>query len=231
MPLKIIGTGLGRTGTHTLKTALNHLGFGDCYHMVELFQKPEGLHYFEKAERGEAVDWNRLFHNYNSAVDYPVARYFRQISDYYPEAKIIHTYRDPQVWFESAGKTIFIAGRLSMKRFLKFAAHYTVSSEVRKRLPVLLYNRRLMKLEFGNDISDKKKVIKKFEQHTENVIKKISSERLLLYNVSEGWEPLCKFLGVPVPAEKYPHTNTREEFYQKVEVIGTGRFLNPDKLS
>lgn len=230
MSLKVIGTGLGRTGTHSLKIALTHLGFGECYHMVELFQKPEGLKYFQNAEKGKEVDWNKLFLNFQSTVDYPGARYFRQITDFYPDSKIIHTYRDPEEWYESAVKTILKAGGLTIKQYIRFAAHFTVSDEVRKRLPVLIYNKKLMKLEFGNDINDKRKIIKKFEQHTEEVIKKIDSSRLLICNIKEGWEPICKFLNVPVPSEKFPHSNTHDEFYKKVEIIGTGKFLARDKL-
>lgn len=230
MPLKIIGTGLGRTGTYSLKLALEHLGFGNCYHMTELFQKPEGVKFFRQAEKGFEVNWDDLFGNYVSAVDYPVARYFRQITDYYKDAKVIHTYRDPHKWYESASRTIFMANRLPFKRLIKFAVHFPVKKEVRKRFPVLMYNRNLMKLEFGKDLTDRKYIIQKFERHTENVVKHFSSERLLLFNAAEGWEPLCRFLGVKIPSENFPYSNTFSEFMDKVEIIGTGKFLPQQKL-
>lgn len=225
MSLKIIGSGLGRTGTYSLKLALEHLGFGKCYHMTELFQNPEGVTHFRQAEKGITVDWDKLFTDYNSAVDYPVARYFKQISDYYKEAKVIHTYRDPAQWYESARQTIFMANNLPLKRFLKFTMHFPFRKEIRKRFPVFMYNRNLMELEFGKNLRDIKHVINKFERHTDNVIKHISSQRLLIFNASEGWEPLCRFLNVPVPAENFPFRNTKEEFLNKVEIIGTGKFL------
>lgn len=230
MSIEILGTGLGRTGTFTLKLALEHLGFGRCYHMSELFQKPEGLYFFNKAEKGEMVKWNKLFEGYKSAVDYPVARYFRQLSEYYSDAKIIHTLRDPHEWYESAYKTIFMANNLPVKRILKFASLYMFSKEIRRRLPVLIYNRKLMKLEFGTNLKDKKKIIAKFESHTENVIKKIPSKRLLLFNPSDGWKPLCNFLGAKIPEANFPFSNTFEEFLQKVDIIGTGKFLPEQKL-
>lgn len=230
MPLKIIGTGLGRTGTYSLKLALEHLGFGKCYHMTELFQKPEGVKYFRQAEKGVSVEWNELFRNYDSAVDYPVARYFRQITDYYKDAKVIHTYRKPSEWFESASRTIFMANKLPLKRLFKFAMLYPVKKEVRKRYPVFMYNRSLMKLEFGTDLTDKKFILKKFDQHTENVIKHLSSDRLLIFNPAEGWEPLCRFLGVNIPSENFPYSNTYKEFIEKVEIIGTGKFLPERKF-
>ena len=230
MSLKVIGSGLGRTGTFTLKLALEHLGFGKCYHMTELFQYPEGVKYFRQAENCEVVNWDLLFEGYNSVVDYPGARYFKQISDFYPDAKIIHTYRDPDEWYESAVRTIFMARNLDLKQFVKFAIRYPFSREVQKRFHVFLYSRKLMALEFGNDFSDRKSIIKKFEQHTENVINNIKSDRLLIFNFSEGWNPLCKFLNVPVPNEKFPVSNNHEEFMRKIDIIGKGKFLTEQKL-
>lgn len=230
MPVKTAGTGLGRTGTYSLKLALEHLGFGKCYHMTELFQYPEGVRYFRQAERGDKVNWEKVFYRYNSTVDYPGARYFEQITDHYPEAKVIHTYRNPDEWYESALRTILAARNLKLKQFIKFAFLFPFSVNVQKRLKAFLYSRRLIELEFGTDYTDKKKIIRKYEQHTENVIKKINPSRLLLYKVSDGWEPLCRFLGVPVPSEKFPFTNTHDEFMNKIDIIGKGKFLSERKL-
>src|SRR2546429_655515 len=100
MPLKVIGTGQGRTGTLSLKYALEHLGFGKCYHMLELIMHhPEHVIYFEKAERGEKVDWDEMFVGYQSAVDFPIIIYYEELIKRYPDAKIIHTMRDPESWF------------------------------------------------------------------------------------------------------------------------------------
>src|ERR1017187_9395420 len=100
MPLKVIGTGQGRTGTMSLKLALEELGFGKCYHMYVLIEEhPEDIVYFEKAEKGEQVNWLELFEGYNSAVDFPVIRYYKQIMEKYPDAKLIHTTRDAESWY------------------------------------------------------------------------------------------------------------------------------------
>lgn len=226
MSLKVIGTGLGRTGTHSLKLAIEQLGIGKCYHMVELFQQPERLKYFKKAEKGEKVNWNELFDGYKAAVDYPVARYYKQITDFYPEAKVIHTLRDPEEWYESASATIFWASKPYSLKILKLAVHLPFSSEARRRIPVLLYNRKLSDWEFGKDLNNKKKVIEKYNDHYKEVKNIITKERLLLFDPKEGWEPLCRFLNVPVPSEPYPRSNTREEFLNRVKVIGSGKFLN-----
>lgn len=226
MSLKVIGTGLGRTGTHSLKLALEQLGFGKCYHMVELFQQPERLKYFKKAEKGEKVNWDELFDGYNAAVDYPVARYYRQITEFYPEAKVVHTLRDPEEWYESASATIFWASKPYSLKILKLAVHLPFSSEARRRIPVLLYNRKLSDREFGKDLKDKTTVIKRYNDHYKEVVSIIPKERLLLFDPKDGWEPLCRFLKVPVPSEPYPRSNTRKEFLQRVEIIGSGKFLS-----
>lgn len=230
MSLKIIGSGLGRTGTYSLKLALEHLGFGKCYHMLELFQKPEGVKHFWDAENGNSVNWDELFTGFQSAVDYPVARYYKQLADFYPDAKIIHTIRDPEEWYESAKHTIFMAKNLDIKRLLKFAINFPFSIHQRKRFKVFMYNRNLMDQEFGKDLSDKDKVIKAFIKHTENVKKEIPSERLLLFKSSDGWESLCSFLNVPVPEEDYPNRNSREEFLNRVDKIGSGKILESQKV-
>lgn len=230
MPLKIIGTGLGRTGTFSLKLALEHLGFGSCYHMTELFQKPEGVNNFINAEKGNAVNWENLFSDYLSAVDYPVARYYKSITGFYNEAKVIHTYREPDEWYESARRTIFMSENMPLKKYVKFGLRFPFSKEVRKRLPVFRYNQKLIRYEFGKNLSDKKHITDIFKRHTDNVIRHINPKRLLVYNVSQGWEPLCKFLNLPVPEIKFPYKNTYDEFMSKVDIIGTGRFLYNEVL-
>ncbi len=224
--LKVIGTGLGRTGTHSLKLALEHLGFGKCYHMMELFQKPQGLKYFKKAERNESVNWDELFKGYSAAVDYPVARYYKQITQYYPEAKVIHSIRDPEEWYESASATIFWASKPYSFRILKLAIHLPFSPEARKRIPVLFYNRRLSRYEFGNDLKNKKKVIERFNRHTEEVLSVIPKEQLLIFDPKTGWDPLCRFLNVPVPSRQFPKSNTRIDFLDNVNTIGRGQFMS-----
>ncbi len=231
MSLKVIGSGLGRTGTHSLKLALEMLGFVKCYHMVELFQQPERLKYFKNAEKGKDVNWDELFEGYSSAVDYPVARYYKQITQFYPKAKVIHTLRDPESWYESASATIFWASKPYSLKILKLAVHLPFSCEARRRIPVLLYNRKLSDWEFGKDLKNKKKVIEKYNEHYNEVVRIIPKERLLLFDPKEGWEPLCKFLDVPVPSVNYPKSNTRQEFLSRVEIIGSGKFLDKYFLS
>ena len=223
MSLQVIGTGVGRTGTHSLKLALEQLGFGKCYHMVELFQHPENVIYFEKAERNEEVAWNKLFEGYNSAVDYPVARYYKQIIAKYPEAKIIHTIRDPESWYQSATETIFWASKPSIGRILSLMIKMPFSSTIRKRLPVLKYNGSLVDNVFGKDLKNKQAVIKKYNEINTETLNFIPKDRSLVYDVKTGWEPLCNFLNVPVPSTTFPRSNVRDEFKIRVAEISAGK--------
>lgn len=217
MALKVIGTGLGRTGTHSLKIALEQLGFGKCYHMVELLNNPAGLKHFEEAERGENTDWDSLFQGYLSAVDYPVARYYKPLLTKYPDAKVVHTTRDPEAWYESCKNTIFWASKPSAGRILSMMVRMPFSPAIRKRLPVLKYNGSLIDLEFGKDLNDKAKVVDYFKKRDEEILKTVPKDRLIVFNVKEGWEPLCRFLNVPVPSTPFPVSNTTEEFRNNVK--------------
>jgi Sulfotransferase domain len=223
MSLLVFGSGVGRTGTHSLKLALEILGFGKCYHMEELFNHPEGLAYFEKAERGEPVEWDKLFEGYKSAVDYPAARYYKQLIAAYPEAKIIHTMRDAESWYQSASETIFWATKPSFGRIAAMMIRMPFSSTVRKRFPILKFDGTLLDTLFGKNIKDKQAVIKRYNEINAEVLNTIPKDRSLVYEVKSGWEPLCKFLNVPVPNVPFPRSNTRETFKEMVAKVAAGK--------
>jgi hypothetical protein len=223
MSLQVIGSGVGRTGTHSLKLALEQLGFTKCYHMEELFRHPEELIYFEKAERGEAVDWDKLFVDYKSAVDYPVARYYKQLIAAYPQAKIIHTVRDPESWYNSATETIFWATKPSPGRMLNMMIRMPFSSTIRKRFPVLKFDGGMVDNIFGKNLKNKQEVIRRYNEINEETLNFIPKDRSLVYDIKTGWEPLCNFLNVPVPQTPFPRSNTREEFRKNVAKIASGK--------
>ena len=105
--------------------------------MLELFHKPSQINYFKKAEKNEDVNWNGLFMDYGSVVDYPAARYYKQISAKFPDAKIIHTHRDPEEWYASAMETIFWVNRMPLSMIIEFGLYFPFRSETRKRLPLV----------------------------------------------------------------------------------------------
>jgi Sulfotransferase domain len=198
MALKIVGSGLGRTGTKSLQTALNMLGFGPCHHMVEVFAHPETMKLWVAAGQGKP-DWEAIFAGYNSMVDYPGAHYWRQLADYYPDAKVIHTERDPDQWFDSTQATIFSPASNAMQvagPMAEFFASFTSG--------------------FRPQMNDRAALTGYFRAHNAEVKRSIAPERLLVYQAGQGWEPLCAFLGVKVPAEPYPSENSRAEFIARM---------------
>ncbi len=194
MSLKVVGSGLGRTGTLSLKRALEMLGFGPCHHMVEVFQRPESVPLWIEASKGRP-NWDAIFKDFHSAVDYPSCKYWRELAAYYPHARVLHSVRDPVKWFESTQATIFSP----------------ISPAHNAPPPMNEFFGPIFN-EFGDKIADRDFMVGYFKRHTEEVVRTIPKDRLLVYEAGQGWEPLCKFLGVPVPSEPYPLVNTREEF-------------------
>jgi hypothetical protein len=205
MALEVIGSGLGRTGTKSLQTALNMLGFGPCHHMVEVFAHPKSMALWIEAGRGRP-DWDAIFADYRSAVDYPAAAYWRELAASYPDAKVIHTVRDPDKWFESTQATIFAPDSLAVN------AGDGVMADLFQSITGPMAGR----------LHDRAFMTDYFRRHSDAVEAAIAPERLLIYEAGQGWEPLCGFLGVPVPEAPYPSENSRAEFIGRVQAHRAG---------
>lgn len=203
MALSVIGAGFGRTGTLSLKFALEKLGFGPCYHMLEIINNPDRADDWYRAGIGEPVDWDQVFDGYRSTVDWPSTQFYAQLAEHYPEAKIILTVRDPEKWHQSGENTIFRALRMTMN---------SDDPEVQKR--GRMAQKVVLEQAMEGKIDDKEALIEVFNRHIETVKATIAPERLLVYELAEGWDPLCDFLGVPVPDEPMPRVNSSEEFSQ-----------------
>ena len=196
MTLSVIGAGYGRTGTMSLKLALEALGVGPCYHMVEVFKNPVAFDWWsDAADDPQHANWARIFEGYNATVDWPNATYYKELADAYPQAKVILTERDPDTWFESTQATIF-------------AADMPKGDEI----PFPRMVRKVIYPLFDGRMHDKDKLISAFRAHNARVREVIAPERLLVYEVAQGWAPLCDFLDAPVPATPMPKVNSREEF-------------------
>jgi hypothetical protein len=194
MAIKVFGTGLGRTGTMSLKLALEQLGLGPCHHMVEVFKRLESLPMWIAAGAGKP-DWNAIFAEFRSAVDYPSCKFWRELMVFYPEAKMIHTVRDPESWFQSTQATIFAPGTMLMGEEGPLAPFFKIVTGD--------YERRT---------GDRDFMIDYFRRHTQTVLATVPKDRLLVFNASDGWGPLCAFLDVPVPDAPFPRENSTEEF-------------------
>ena len=204
MALSVVGAGLGRTGTMSLKLALEHLGFGPCYHMRELLARPAHDPVWHAATRGERVDWDALFEGYASAVDWPVAGFWRELSRHYPHARFILSVREPHEWHRSVLETIFKALSSTPDPGDREArAHRAMTREL------------ILDRTFDGRLDDPVHAIDVYERHNQAVRDSISADRLLVYETGSGWEPLCTFLGCAVPDEPYPRSNTREEFHNR----------------
>jgi hypothetical protein len=195
--LKVIGAGFGRTGTLSLKAALEQLGFGPCYHMIEVFKNPQAPQWWVDAADGKP-DWNKIYEGYTSTVDWPNATFYAELADFYPDAKVILTERDPEAWFASTQNTIFPNATPPDTP--------AVFDQMFRKVIGRLFDQRMR---------DHDHVIDVFKRHNAEVRRRIAPERLLVYEVAQGWEPLCKFLGVAAPDTPMPKTNSTEEFIQR----------------
>ncbi|GAA2620220.1 sulfotransferase [Actinomadura fulvescens] len=216
--MKVIGAGFGRTGTRSLKAALETLGFGPCYHMSEVIAEPHRVRQWLDVGEGRGSDWDEVFAGYQAAVDWPAASYWRELAEHYPGSKVILTVRDPARWYASVSETIF-AGALAERRRLPLRRRL-VRRLVRLRSPDFALYPRMARATFidrvfDGRIDDQEHVTAVFERHIAEVKATIPPERLLVFEAGDGWGPLCAFLGVPVPAEPYPQVNERAAFRRK----------------
>ena len=213
MSLKIIGAGFGRTGTKSLQLALETLGYGKCYHMEELFRNPEGVKHWADAYNETLVNWNDLFKNYSSIEDFPGSMYYKELFNYYPEAKIILSVRDPESWYQSTLNTIYAfdpGPAIKIKLLLKMP----FSSKARHLFKAIQLNdKSIWKKFFEGKFKDKTYAIHKFNSHIEEVKQIIPKDQLLIFEARNGWEPLCEFLNKPIPEIPYPSTNKSQNFH------------------
>lgn len=196
MPLRVIGAGCGRTGTASLKFALERLLGAPCYHMLEVFQHPDHIPVWHRAALGEDVNWLALFDGYAAAVDWPTAAFWPELMRVFPDAIVLLSVRDPEEWWASASETIFHGIDT-----LPFDA-----PEWKEMVRALFRER------WGADFADRDASIAAFNAHNARVRREVPAERLLVWQAGDGWAPLCEALDVPVPAEQFPRANTREDF-------------------
>lgn len=222
MTIKVIGAGFGRTGTLSLKVALEELGFGKCYHMLELLQHPDQVTFWENASQGEPIDWDALFEGYQATVDFPSYRYYRQLMQHYPDAKVLLSIRDPDSWYESTLNTIYRAGPSTSQKLL-MALKLPFSPKLRQIVRAFrLADKNVWQGDFQGRFTDKSFALEVFNQHIQEVKCIVPPERLLVYQVKQGWEPLCRFLGVPIPQNQpFPRVNDRAAFAQMSKQLVT----------
>jgi hypothetical protein len=197
MSLRVVGAGVGRTGTHSLKIALERLLGGRCYHMVEVFSHPEHVPVWHAAMRNEPVDWASLFDGYEATVDWPGGAVWREISAAFPEALVLlSTRRTSDEWYTSASRTIFPAQGLAPRP----------GWEMWRAMAVTMLER------FTPDWRDGEATKAAYERHNAEVRTQVPAERLVDWQPTDGWGPLCRALGLAEPEDPFPVTNTTDQF-------------------
>jgi len=185
--IRLIGAGFGRTGTLSLKHALEALGLDKCYHMAEVLKNPQHIPIWQAAHNGEAIDWQALFNGYQASVDWPSCNLWREQLAAFPDAKVILSLRDKDRWYDSVMETIYA-----------FSTAGLSSDDPQRRAGARWAHEVIWQRVFDGKMDDRAHVTGVFEK--------------LVFEAAQGWQPLCEFLDLPVPAEPYPRVNSREEF-------------------
>ena len=207
MTLQVISSGFGRTGTKSLKAALELLGFGPCHHMHEVIDNPEQVAHWQTLAAGGRVDWDEVFDGYAAQVDWPGAHVWRELADAFPDAKLVHTLRPEENWWASFDRTI---GKL-MARYEELP----MPPHIRDMLAA--WNQLAGQQTFGGVLDDREMALAAYRRRTDEVRAALPAERVLVFDVAEGWGPLCTFLDRDAPDAPFPHHNLRADFW---EVLG-----------
>ena len=218
MAIKVFGAGLARTGTMSLKIALEQLGYDNCYHMIELLKDPSRLKYLKEFHKTGKTDWDSFFADYQSAVDHPVCLYYQEMLKVYPDAKVILTVRDPERWYYSVYRTVYRGKPKGPKDIFRMIWNMIWSKDMRRVAPVFMHNDKLIwSGQFQSRFEDKDFAIQVYNDHVSAVKAFVPAEQLLVYEIQSGWEPLCAFLGKPVPDLPFPRANEQDEFNRKMD--------------
>ena len=216
--LKVIGFGFPRTGTMSLKHALEMLGLGPCYHMIEVFHRPADAAFWLDAWQKQAtgaslnsIDWGSVFREFQSTTDCPASGFWKPLLNEYPDANYILTERDPEAWYTSFHNTVFQAMIQPEK-----------SADKHRDVQVMAKTLILDGL-FEGRFAEKKFAIEKLQDYSRQIRMAVPSDRLLVMDISEGWKPLCQFLGLQIPTEKFPCSNTQQDFQNR---LASGRMTD-----
>lgn len=205
MPLRVVGAGVGRTGTESLKLALERLLGGRCYHMLEVLQDAaRAIPCWAAAARGDMPAWDDVFRGYVACVDWPAAAYWPEISAAYPDALVLLSTRSSaEDWYRSASATIFTVD----------PSAFSAGPDGRD-FAAGVFGR------FGADVADPDAAMAAYEAHNERVRAEVPPSRLLEWQPGDGWAPICSALGVPEPDEPFPHVNTTAQFQERLAGLG-----------
>lgn len=221
--LRVIGVGFGRTGTLSLREALVRLGFGPCDHMTENFEHPSRFALWDEAlarkRAGEPIDWRPLLGGYRAIVDWPGAYFWRELVAAHPDAPVILTIRDPERWYESVRSTIYHLRGQSLEDPLLGALVALIERLIPPaRRAIHVIDGAIWNGTFYGRFTDREYALRVFEEHIAEVQAAVPADRLLAFDVRQGWQPICDFLGVPIPrGERFPHANDAASFGRAIQ--------------
>jgi len=196
----------------SLKHALEILGIGRCYHFTELLKRRHATRWLAVLD-GAPPNWDELFTDYAATVDWPAVSYYRELADYYPDAKVILTIRDPNQWHASL-KDALLPLRRVLPSWIPWVARISRLTDL-----------TIWKGTFKGRAEDRDFAIACLQRHTQEVCAEIDAKRLLVYNVKDGWGPLCEFLGYPIPASPFPRTNSRQSIRVAIWAIRVAKWF------
>ena len=211
MALQVIGAGFGRTGTMSLKFALETLGFKKTHHMMEIGPSRRQRAYWHRIAQGDTPDWDTVFEGFAASTDFPSCIFYRELAAHYPEAKVVLTVRDEDNWYRSVSETILPISTAAPRWLLALVPPLGKSFRMANEL---VWNRK-----FSGRAHEPAFAKQVFRDHIAEVQRVIPAERLLVYQVKEGWQPLCAFLGVPVPETPFPNVNDAASFKRALRVL------------
>jgi hypothetical protein len=207
--VKVIGAGFGRTGTMSLKAALERLGADPCFHMIDIIRNPSQLPGWLAAANGERVDWEEVLAGWEGSVDWPGCTFYKEHMEAWPDAPVLLTVRDPERWYKSVANSIYAAKEMAMRGELTPPEENPPSPEVMKMINGLIWEGT-----FNGRFQDKAYALKIFAEHNEDVRRTVPAGRLVEYEIGQGWDALADMLGVEAPDEPFPHLNDTESFRQ-----------------
>ncbi len=226
MSIKIIGAGFPRTGTNTLKQSLEQLGLKHVYHMKELLVNPEKLHYWKTLDETGDTDWDGLYEGYDGTVDFPGYPWYKEHMKRYPDAKVILTVRDFEGWYKSVDSTVFRAGPQTPGEKIKMMGKLLTSARIRNVVKCIKWFKKTFFAErLQGKFEDKEFALKFWNDHLADVKASVPADKLLVYDVRDGWGPLCAFLNEPEPAEPLPHLNKKENFMAMLPKLMKGEMV------
>lgn len=205
--MMVINAGLGRTGTHSLKTAFETLEYSPCYSAERMWESPGHAEIWAEACDGQPVDWTALLATYKSGVDWPVCSFWREIIGHFPSVKVLLSTREPDAWYSSFQATVYAALTTPLKTADSTS---TEVIPVFQRLPSI--GARVISHRFTDDLGSRESMIAAYHKHNEDVRAAVPSERLLEWSVGQGWGPLCEFLDIPKPVHPFPNVNDRKSY-------------------